>query len=140
MRTCRKHRRANSTAPRTHPPSPRTIRSRPSARTTSTPASPRSSGPGFQVGLDGYYKRAKNQLDDGLFGQTLILSAFNYARGEVYGARVHGLVFKGGFTTYLNLAHSVAKGEDWNSAQFLFSPDDLAYVRNHWISSTTTSS
>ena len=36
-------------------------------------------GPGLQVGLDGYYKRARNQLDDGLFGQTLILSAFNYA-------------------------------------------------------------
>src|SRR5208283_3091611 len=32
---------------------------------------------GLQVGLDGYYKKAKNQLDDGLFGQTLILSAFN---------------------------------------------------------------
>ncbi len=27
----------------------------------------------FQVGVDGYYKYAKQQLDDGLFGQTLIL-------------------------------------------------------------------
>src|ERR1039458_5927946 len=41
--------------------------------------------PGLQVGVDGYYKNAKNQLDDGLFGQTLILSAFNYAEGEIYG-------------------------------------------------------
>ena len=89
--------------------------------------------PGFQVGLDGYYKSARNQLDDGLFGQTLILSAFNYARGEVYGIELTGSYQKGGFETYLNLAHSVAKGEDWVSAQFLFSPDDLAYVRNHWI-------
>jgi outer membrane receptor protein involved in Fe transport len=90
-------------------------------------------GDGFQVGLDGYYKRATNQLDDGLFGQTLILSAFNYARGEVYGLEFSGSYSSGGFTAYLNLAHSVAKGEDWSSAQFLFDPADLAYVKNHWI-------
>jgi outer membrane receptor protein involved in Fe transport len=90
-------------------------------------------GPDLQVGLDGYYKRAKNQLDDGLFGQTLILSAFNYALGEVYGLEFTGSYSHGGFTTYLNLAHSVAKGEDWSSAEFLFDPADLAYVKNHWI-------
>ena len=38
-------------------------------------------GKHVQVGLDGYYKNATHQLDDGLFGQTLILSAFNYAKG-----------------------------------------------------------
>jgi outer membrane receptor protein involved in Fe transport len=90
-------------------------------------------GQGLQLGLDGYYKRAKNQLDDGLFGQTLILSAFNYARGEIYGLELSGSYSTGGFTTYLNLAHSVARGEDWNSAEFLFDPADLAYVKNHWI-------
>jgi len=40
---------------------------------------------GLQVGLDGYYKNARDKLDDGLFGQTLILSVFNYTRGEIYG-------------------------------------------------------
>ena len=94
--------------------------------------------PGLQVGLDGYYKSAKNQLDDGLFGQTLILSAFNYAKGKVYGLEFTGSYRSGSFATYLNLANSVAKGEDWNSAQFLFSPDDLAYVRTTGYSSTTT--
>jgi outer membrane receptor for ferrienterochelin and colicin len=93
--------------------------------------------PGLQVGVDGYYKYAKNQLDDGLFGQTLILSAFNYARGEIYGVEFTGSYTHGGFSTYANLAYSVAKGEDWNSAQFLFGPggpgSDLAYVKNHWI-------
>ena len=48
--------------------------------------------PGLQVGVDGYYKNAKNQLDDGLFGQTLILSAFNYAEGEVLWRGVHRLI------------------------------------------------
>jgi hypothetical protein len=90
-------------------------------------------GSGLQVGLDGYYKRAKDQLDDGLFGQTLILSAFNYAEGEIYGLELTGSYSRGGFSTYLNLAHSVAKGEDWSSAQFLFNPAELAYVKDHWI-------
>ena len=48
--------------------------------------------PGLQVGVDGYYKNAKNQLDDGLFGQTLILSAFNYREGEIYGVEFTALL------------------------------------------------
>jgi outer membrane receptor protein involved in Fe transport len=89
--------------------------------------------PGLQVGVDGYYKIAQNQLDDGLFGQTLILSAFNYTRGEVHGVEFTASYDTGGFSTYLNVANSVAKGENWSSAQFLFSPGDIAYVKNHWI-------
>ncbi len=91
----------------------------------------------LQVGVDGYYKTARQQLDDGLFGQTLILSAFNYAKGLVYGVEFTGSYNKGGFSTYANLAYSVAQGENWDSAQFLFGPSgpgtDLAYVQNHWI-------
>ena len=84
--------------------------------------------------MDGYYKSAREQLDDGLFGQTLILSAFNYAKGEVYGVEFTASYNHGGFSTYANVAVSRAQGEDWNSAQFLFDPADPAYVQNHWIS------
>ena len=90
-------------------------------------------GLGFQVGLDGYYKSARQQLDDGLFGQTLILSAFNYARGRVYGIELSTSYTTGAFSTYANLAHSVAEGKDWSSSQFLFDPNEQAYVRRHWI-------
>jgi len=89
--------------------------------------------PGFQVGLDAYYKQAKNQLDDGLFGQTLILSAFNYDQGKIYGLEFTASYTNGGFATYANLAHSVAQGKNWISSQFLFDPGDLDYVQNHWI-------
>ncbi len=90
-------------------------------------------GQGLQLGLDAYSKRARNQLDDGLFGQTLILSAFNYARGEINGVEFSGSYARGGFSSYLNLAHSVGKGKDWSSSQFLFDPSRLAYVKDHWI-------
>jgi hypothetical protein len=89
------------------------------------------------VGLDGYYKEAHNQLDDGLFGQTLILSAFNYAKGEVYGLELTGSYNNGGFSSYANLAWSQARGKDWNSAEFLFGPSGsgtaIGYVQNHYI-------
>jgi outer membrane receptor for ferrienterochelin and colicin len=87
----------------------------------------------LQLGVDAYYKTAKNQIDDGLFGQTLILSAFNYAKGRVYGIEGTGSYNLGGFSAYANLAWSQAYGKDWTSAQFLFSPADIAYVKNHWI-------
>lgn len=89
------------------------------------------------LGVDGYYKHAQHQLDDGLFGQSLVLSAFNYAVGRVYGVEATGSYSVGGFSSYANLAWSQAYGEDWESAQFLFGADgpgtDLQYVRNHFI-------
>jgi outer membrane receptor protein involved in Fe transport len=87
----------------------------------------------LQVGLDGYYKTARNQLDDGLFGQSLIQSAFNYREGRIHGVELTASYAAGGFSAYANFANSVAEGKDWSSAQFLFDPADLAYVRNHWI-------
>ncbi len=89
--------------------------------------------PDLSVGVDAYYKYAHNQLDDGLFGQTLILSAFNYAQGKIYGIEFPINYTHGGFSSYANVAYSVAQGQDWNSSQFLFDPTDAAYVKNHWI-------
>jgi len=90
--------------------------------------------PDLSVGVDGYYKYAQNQLDDGLFGQTLILSAFNYARGRVYGVEFTGNYTHGGFSTYANLALSQAQGEGAASAQFLWSDQGTVnYVNHHWI-------
>jgi outer membrane receptor protein involved in Fe transport len=89
--------------------------------------------PGLQVGLDGYLKNAKQQLDDGLFGQTLILSAFNYDRGKLYGAEFTASYAIGGFSTYANVGYEKGQGHNIDSAQFLFDPAKLAYTQSHWI-------
>ena len=88
----------------------------------------------LQVGLDGYYKNAVNQIDDGLFGQSLILSAFNYNEGRVYGVEATVSYSHGGFSSYANLAWGQAQGKGAASAQFLW-PDagTEQYVNNHWI-------
>ncbi|MDB6023663.1 MAG: tonB dependent receptor family protein [Pedosphaera sp.] len=88
---------------------------------------------GFTVGVDGYYKHAKNQLDDGLFGQSLILSAFNYAQGQVEGVEFTGNYTKGGFSTYANVAIGDALGKQINSSQFLFDPAKLAFTQNEYV-------
>jgi outer membrane receptor protein involved in Fe transport len=89
--------------------------------------------PGLQLGIDGYYKTARNQLDDGLFGQTLILSAFNYHRADIHGLESTLSYTHKGFASYANLAVSRASGQEWASSQFLFDPADAAYARNHWV-------
>jgi outer membrane receptor protein involved in Fe transport len=88
---------------------------------------------GFQVGLDGYYKSTHSVLDEGQFGEALILSSFNYKRGEIYGTEFTSSYEKGGLSAYLNAAYEWARGTDVTSAQFLFDPDEYAYIRNHWV-------
>jgi outer membrane receptor protein involved in Fe transport len=78
--------------------------------------------PGLQVGVDGYYKQARNQMDDGLFGQSLILSAFNYARGKVYGMEFTASYTHGGFSAYANVAWSRAQGEGLDLRAIPFRP------------------
>ncbi len=41
---------------------------------------------GLDVGVDTYYKDARDMIDDGQFGQAVVLTQFNYARGYSEGA------------------------------------------------------
>jgi TonB dependent receptor len=87
----------------------------------------------FNIGLDGYYKSSHSTLDEGQFGQALILSSFNYNRGEIYGGELTASYDKGGFSAYINAGYEWARGTDVSSAQFLFDPAELAYIRNNWV-------
>jgi outer membrane receptor protein involved in Fe transport len=88
---------------------------------------------GWNVGLDGFYKSSHSTLDEGQFGQALILSSFNYKRGEIYGGELTTNYDHGPFSAYGNLAYEWARGTHWSSAQFLFDPAEYAFVKNHWI-------
>jgi outer membrane receptor protein involved in Fe transport len=88
---------------------------------------------GFNVGLDGYYKSSHSTLDEGQFGQALILSSFNYKRGEIYGAEFTSSYDKGGLSAYFNFGYEWARGTQVSSAQFLFDPEELAYINRNWV-------
>lgn len=88
----------------------------------------------YQVGLDGYFKTSTNTLDDGQFGAAPILSAFNYAQGQICGLELSQNYSKGGFNAYANLAIEQGIGTQVNSAQsVLFNASDYYYISNHYI-------
>jgi outer membrane receptor protein involved in Fe transport len=90
-------------------------------------------GKDFQVGLDGFYKSSHSTLDEGQFGQALILSSFNYKRGEIYGGELTSSYEHGGLSAYLNAGYEWARGTHVSSAQFLFDPAELAFINHHWV-------
>ena len=89
--------------------------------------------PGLEVGLDAYYKTARDLLDDGQFGQAYVLTGFNYDRGTNEGVEFKATYTNGNLRLYGNLAWATQIGTDIVSNQFLFSPAELAYIANHYI-------
>jgi outer membrane receptor protein involved in Fe transport len=89
--------------------------------------------PGLKVGLDAYYKIAKNLVDEGQFGAAILLTPFNYARGFAEGIEMTTSYDVDNWSLYSNFSVSKAMGEDIISSQFNFSPDDLAFIANHFI-------
>ena len=88
---------------------------------------------GFKLGLDAYYKIKRNLLDEGQFGSAVVLSPFNYAKGFAWGVELSGNYTHGPVDLYANVARGAEKAKDIISAQFFFDPDELAYIRNHFI-------
>jgi len=89
--------------------------------------------PGLQGSVDFYFKSARQLIDEGQFGAPIILSAFNYAKGQVGGVESALSYDRGPWSLYANLAYSRAIGKDIDTAEFNFSPDELAYIAHHWI-------
>jgi outer membrane receptor protein involved in Fe transport len=87
----------------------------------------------FSMGIDGYYKTSRNLIDEGQFGSALIFTPFNYAKGNQYGVEITANFALGGFNAYANFGFERGTGEQIVSSQFLFAPDRLAFIRNHWV-------
>ena len=56
--------------------------------------------PGLEIGVDAYYKIARDLLDDGQFGAAYVLTAFNYDRGTNVGVEFKASYVNGGFRAY----------------------------------------
>ncbi len=89
--------------------------------------------PGWRVGVDAYYKAARNLIDEGQFGAPIILTAFNYRKGQDSGVELSTSYDRGPVSVYGNFANSRAIGKDIDTAQFNFSAADLQYISQHWI-------
>ncbi len=89
--------------------------------------------PGLKAGIDAYYKIASDLIDEGQFGAPILLTPFNYQKGLVDGVELTLSYDIGNWSFYGNFAASKALGKNITSAQFNFSPDDLAYIAGHYI-------
>jgi outer membrane receptor protein involved in Fe transport len=87
----------------------------------------------FNVTIDAYYKTSKNLIDEGQFGAPIILTPFNYAKGLQYGLELTLSYVSGPLSTYANISHTRATGQDWTTSQFSFSQAQLDYVAGHSI-------
>jgi outer membrane receptor protein involved in Fe transport len=97
----------------------------------------------LDLGIDVYYKIATDLIDNGNFGQALVLSAFNYAQGYVEGIEFTGKFHSGNFQAYANLAVSQERATNVVSNQYLFDNvtpvaalgglTELQYINSHWI-------
>ncbi len=88
---------------------------------------------GVNIGLNAYYKDIRNVLDEGRFGQSLIYTPFNYARGRAYGVEFVSDYKRDNFSGYFNLALQKAQAKKIISGQHLFDQEQLNYIANHYV-------
>jgi len=88
---------------------------------------------GLTLGVDSYYRRSQNLIDEGQFGAPIILTPFNYLKGKIEGMEFTGNYVRRNFSAYANLSFQTAIGRDIESAQFNFSQQDLAYIASNYI-------
>jgi outer membrane receptor protein involved in Fe transport len=97
----------------------------------------------LELGVDAYYKIATDLIDNGLFGQALVLSAFNYANGYNEGIEFKGKYTNGNFQAYGNVSVAQQRASNPVSNQYLFDNTtpladlggltELQYVQTHFI-------
>ncbi|MGA3156591.1 MAG: TonB-dependent receptor, partial [Steroidobacteraceae bacterium] len=89
--------------------------------------------PGLAAGLDAYYKRSTDTLDDGQFGQAVVLDQFNYADGFSRGGEFKINYSAGGFRAYANVSHEITMVKNVVSNQYLIGdPVELAYLATRY--------
>jgi hypothetical protein len=89
--------------------------------------------PSLELGMDGYFKRATDLLDDGQFGAAYTLTAFNYEKGQVWGVEWKAKFTQGPFMAYGNFSWGREIANTVVSNQSLFAPDELNYIAHEWI-------
>ncbi len=88
--------------------------------------------PGLTVGLDAYYKDARDMIDDGQFGSAVVLTQFNYAEGYSEGGEFKLKYTNGNFKAYANFAYNVTEAKNVESNQYLIDALDYNYLLTNW--------
>ncbi|HYA65796.1 MAG TPA: TonB-dependent receptor [Burkholderiaceae bacterium] len=85
------------------------------------------------VGVDAYFKRSTDLIDEGQFGAPIIFTPFNYQWGRQYGEELTVNYSGDSASAYANVAWQSAMGKNIVSSQFNFSAQELAYIADNYI-------
>jgi outer membrane receptor protein involved in Fe transport len=88
--------------------------------------------PGLDMGIDAYYKMAKDMIDDGQFGQAVVLTQFNWTRGYSEGGEFKLKYHNGNFNAYGNFAYNITRAIGPESNQYLLDMDEYNYLLGHY--------
>jgi outer membrane receptor protein involved in Fe transport len=88
--------------------------------------------PGLTIGLDAYYKIATDLIDDGQFGQAVVLTQFNWGHGYSEGVEAKAKYQNGNFYAYANLAFNITRATDPVSNQYLLDADEYNFLLTHY--------
>ncbi|HLN07479.1 MAG TPA: TonB-dependent receptor [Xanthobacteraceae bacterium] len=87
---------------------------------------------GLDIGVDAYCKIATDMLDDGQFGQAVVLTQFNWLRGYSEGMEFKLKYQNGGFKAYGNFAYGISRAIDATSNQYLLDAATYTYLLNNY--------
>jgi len=88
--------------------------------------------PGLDIGLDAYYKEARDMIDDGQFGQAVVLTQFNWTRGYSEGGEFKLKYHNGNFNTYANFSYNIMRAIGPESNQYVLDAATYDFLLNHY--------
>ncbi len=88
--------------------------------------------PGLDMGIDAYYKMARDMIDDGQFGQAVVLTQFNWTRGYSEGGEFKLKYNNGNFNAYANFSYSIMRAIGPESSQYVLDAATYAYLLTHY--------
>jgi len=83
-------------------------------------------GGGLTLGLDSYWRDARNLIVDGQFGPANLTRAFNYGTARIRGIELSSTYARGSLSAWFNLALAEGRGRTITSNQFYFTTAELA--------------
>ncbi|MGA2411105.1 MAG: TonB-dependent receptor, partial [Candidatus Binataceae bacterium] len=90
-------------------------------------------GQHLTVTENGYFRLSQDLIDLGQFGFVPVFVPFNYQHGRIYGSEFSATYNWENLSVRGNFTYSVAQGNQVASGQFNFTPQELAYISNHYI-------
>jgi len=88
--------------------------------------------PGLDLGIDAYYKMARDMIDDGQFGQAVVLTQFNWARGYSEGGEFKLKYHNGNFNAYANFSYNITRAIDAESNQYVLDAATYEYLLHNY--------